>query len=154
MRSSLKTKENIELVKEFKEFIKKKGLKYTSEREEILKEILKVKDHFDVEELYMKLRGKGSKISKASVYRTISLLIEAGYIQEVYRQNARSYYEVTLDKIPHLHFICIKCKKVEEIIENELIKLIQKHSKQKNYAPLTYHLEIFGICSDCIKSIS
>ncbi len=153
MRYSLETKKNIEIVKEFKEFIKKRGLKYTVEREEILKEILKAKDHFDVDKLYMKLREKGKKVSKASVYRTIPLLIEAGYIQEVYRQNARSYYEVTFDKIPHLHFICVKCKKVEEIIENELTQLIQKHSQEKNYTPLTYHLEIFGVCADCTKKV-
>jgi Fur family ferric uptake transcriptional regulator len=142
-----------EIVKDFKKFIRKKGLKYTSEREEILKEILKSKDHFDVDELYMKLRKKGSKVSKASVYRTIPLLVEAGYIQEVYKQDARSYYELTLDKLPHIHFICIKCKNVDEILDNYLAELIQKEAKNKNYAPLTYHLEIFGICSDCKKGV-
>jgi|UniRef100_A0A7V5K1S8 Fur family ferric uptake transcriptional regulator len=142
-----------EIVKDFKKFIRKKGLKYTSEREEILKEILKSKDHFDVDELYMKLRKKGSKVSKASVYRTIPLLVEAGYIQEVYKQDARSYYELTLDKLPHIHFICIKCKNVDEILDNYLAELIQKEAKNKNYTPLTYHLEIFGICSDCKKGV-
>jgi len=142
-----------EIVKDFKKFIKKKGLKYTSEREEILREILKSKQHFNVDELYIKLRKKGSKVSKASVYRTIPLLIEAGYIQEVYRQDAKSYYELTLDKIPHLHFICIKCKKVNEIIDNCLVELIQKHAKKEDYLPLTYHLEIFGVCSECRKGV-
>lgn len=142
-----------EIVKDFRNFIKKKGLKYTSEREEILKEILKSKDHFDVDELYMKLRKKGSKVSKASVYRTIPLLVEAGYIQEVYKQDARSYYELTLDKLPHIHFICVKCKNVDEIIDNYLAELIQKEAKKKDYTPLTYHLEIFGICSNCKKGV-
>ncbi|PMP68874.1 MAG: transcriptional repressor [Thermodesulfobacterium geofontis] len=142
-----------EIVNDFKNFIKKKGLKYTSEREEILKEILKSKDHFDVDELYMKLRKKGSKVSKASVYRTIPLLVEAGYIQEVYKQDARSYYELTLDKLPHIHFICVKCKNVDEIIDKYLAELIQKEAKNKDYTPLTYHLEIFGICSNCKRRV-
>uniref|UniRef100_A0A7V5XI49 Ferric uptake regulation protein n=1 Tax=Thermodesulfobacterium geofontis TaxID=1295609 RepID=A0A7V5XI49_9BACT len=142
-----------EIVKDFKKFIRKRGLKYTSEREEILKEILKSKNHFDVDELYMKLRKRGSKVSKASVYRTIPLLVEAGYIQEVYKQDARSYYELTLDKLPHIHFICIKCKNVDEILDNYLAELIQKEAKNKNYTPLTYHLEIFGICSNCKKGV-
>jgi len=142
-----------EIVKDFKNFIKKKGLKYTSEREEILKEILKSKQHFDVDELYMKLRKKGSKVSKASVYRTIPLLVEAGYIQEVYKQDSRSYYEVTLDKLPHIHFICIKCKGVDEIIDDYLAERIQEEAKNKNYTPLTYHLEIFGICHKCKKEV-
>ena len=142
-----------EIVKDFKKFIRKKGLKYTSEREEILKEILESKGHFDADELYMKLRKKGSKVSKASVYRTLPLLVEAGYIQEVYRQDARSYYELTLDKLPHIHFICVKCKNVDEILDNYLAELIQKEAKNKNYTPLTYHLEIFGICANCKKGV-
>lgn len=142
-----------EIVKDFRKFIKKKGLKYTSEREEILKEILKSKDHFDVDDLYMKLRKRGSKVSKASVYRTIPLLVEAGYIQEVYKQDARSYYELTLDKLPHIHFICVKCKNVEEIVDNYLAELIHKEAKNKDYTPLTYHLEIFGVCSNCKKGV-
>ena len=72
-----------EIVEDFKKFIKKKGLKYTSEREEILKEILKSKQHFNVDELYIKLKRKGSKVSKASIYRTIPLLIEAGYVRSL-----------------------------------------------------------------------
>lgn len=142
-----------EIIKEFKEFIKKKALKYTSEREEILKEILNYKNHFDVDEIYNQLKKKGSKVSKASVYRTIPLLIEAGYIQEVYKQDAKAYYEVTLKKLPHIHFICVKCKSVQELIDAYLVEYIQKEAEKKGYTPLTYHLEIFGICKECKSKI-
>jgi Fur family ferric uptake transcriptional regulator len=142
-----------EVVQNFKEFIKSKGLKYTPEREEILREILTCKEHFDVDELYMKLKKKGSKISKASIYRTIPLLIEAGYVQEVYKQDNRAYYEVILNKLPHLHFICLQCKKVEEIEDEKLVGLIKEYAKQTNFSVLSYHLEVFGICSNCKKEV-
>jgi len=138
-----------EVLKNFHQFIKSKGLKYTPEREEILKEILKIKDHFDVDQLYMQFKKKGSKISKASIYRTIPLLVEAGYIQEVYQKEGHAYYEVTLNKLPHLHFICMKCKKVDEIIDDELVRLLKKYEKETGYKLLSYHLEVFGICSKC-----
>lgn len=137
------------LIREFRNFIKKRGLKYTPEREEILKEILEVEDHFDVDSLYLRLKNKNSKISKASIYRTLPILIEAGYIQEVYKQGGHSFYEVTLNKAPHLHFICISCGRVDEVLDKVLNSLIKKHEKEKKYKLLTYHLEIFGICSDC-----
>ncbi len=140
-----------EILENFRAFIKSKGLKYTPERKKILIEILKYKDHFDVDELYMELKKKGSKISKASIYRTLPLLIEAGYIQEVYKQEGRAYYEVVINKLPHLHFICIKCKKVEEIIDPKLIEMIQEYAKKKEFHLLSYHLEIFGICLECRK---
>ncbi len=142
-----------EVIEDFRKFIKRKGLKYTSEREEILKEILTIEDHFDVEELYLKLKNKGSKVSKSSIYRTLSLLIEGGYIQEVYKQEGHSHYEVTLNKLPHLHFICIKCNKVKEAGDEELAELIKKYGEDLGYKLLTYHLEIFGICPDCKEEI-
>lgn len=141
------------LLKDFRNFIKNKGLKYTPEREEILKEILEVGDHFDVEELYLRLKERKSKVSKASIYRTLPLLIEGGYIQEVYKQEGHSHYEVTINKLPHLHFICIECKKVEEVEDEGLLKLIRNYEKKRGYRLLSYHLEIFGICSDCKKGV-
>lgn len=138
-----------EIIKEFREFIKKKGLKYTQEREEILKEILSFGDHFDVESLYLRFKNKNSKISKASIYRTLPLLVESGYIQEVYKQSGHSHYEVTINKLPHLHFICIKCGKVEEVFDKRLNILIKEHENFRNYKLLTYHLEIFGLCPAC-----
>ncbi len=142
-----------EIIKEFKEFIKKKGLKYTPEREAILREILKIDDHFDVEELYLRFKQKGSKISKASIYRTLPLLIEGGFIQEVYKQEGHSHYEVTLNKLPHIHFICISCKRVDEVIDDRLVEVIKEHEKKKGYKLLTYHLEVFGLCPECKKEV-
>lgn len=136
-------------IEEFRKFIRQKGLKYTPEREEILREILSLKDHFDVEGLHLRLKNKNSKISKASIYRTLPLLIEAGYIQEVYKQGGHSHFEVTLNKMPHLHFICIRCSKVEEVVDERLNKLIKEHEDFRGYKLLTYHLEIFGICPNC-----
>lgn len=141
------------LLKDFRKFIKNKGLKYTPEREEILKEILEVGDHFDVESLYLRLKERKSKISKASIYRTIPLLIEGGYIQEVYKQEGHSHYELTINKQPHLHFICVKCKKVEEVGDERFLHLIKEYEKERNYKLLSYHLEIFGLCLNCQRKI-
>lgn len=137
------------LIEGFRQFIKRRGLKYTSEREEILREILSTKDHFDVDTLYLQLKSKNSKISKASIYRTIPLLIEGGYIQEVYKKGGQSYYEVTLNKRPHLHFICIKCSEVKEAYDPRLNELIDDLERASNYRFLTFHLEIFGLCPSC-----
>lgn len=137
------------IIEGFRQFIKKRGLKYTPEREEILREILSLKDHFDVDSLYLRLKGKNSKVSKASIYRTIPLLVEGGYIQEVYKKGGQSYYEVTLNKMPHLHFICVKCGAVQEAIDERLNNLIEELEQSSKYRFLTYHLEIFGVCPTC-----
>lgn len=140
-----------ELLDNFKKFLKKKGYKYTQEREDIFKEILSIEDHFDVENLYLRFKNKKSKISKASIYRTLPLLVEGGYIQEVYKQDGHSHYEVTLNKLPHLHFICINCGKVVEVLDERFNALIKEYEIQKDFVLLTHHLESFGVCSDCRK---
>jgi len=68
---------------EFDAFISKKGLKLTRERDEIVSEVLCCQGHFAPDELFVQLRSKGSKVSRASIYRTIPLLVESGLIAEV-----------------------------------------------------------------------
>ena len=138
-----------EILKNFRDFIRKKGLKYTSEREEILQEILSIEGHFDVDELHQRLREKKKKISKPSIYRSIPLLMEAGYIQEVYRQDGHAHYEVTINKSPHLHFLCLRCGKVEEIVDPEIERLIQQKEIESGFKLVTHHLESFGLCKNC-----
>jgi Fe2+ or Zn2+ uptake regulation protein len=65
---------------EFDAFISKKGLKLTRERDEIVSEVLCCQGHFAPDELFVQLRSKGSKVSRASIYRTIPLLVESGLI--------------------------------------------------------------------------
>ncbi|MFC1580005.1 transcriptional repressor, partial [Thermodesulfobacteriota bacterium] len=60
----------------FRSFVSLKGLRNTPEREDIITEIFVSPNHFDVDELYLRLRGKGSKISKASIYRNLPLIRE------------------------------------------------------------------------------
>ena len=55
----------------FQEFIRRRGLRRTPERERVLQEIFEIHGHFDVDELYLKLRQKGVKISRASIYRAL-----------------------------------------------------------------------------------
>ncbi len=138
-----------DLLKRFKNFIKGKGLKYTSEREEILQEILNFQGHFDVEELFLRLQEKKKKISKASIYRSIPLFIEAGLIQEVYRQDGHAHYELTVNRVPHLHFLCMKCGKVVEVEDPVLEKIIREKEKERGFKLLSHHLESIGICDAC-----
>ena len=68
----------------FRSFVSLKGLRNTPEREEIIIEIFASSNHFDVDELYLRLRGTGSKISKASIYRNLPLIRECGLIREIW----------------------------------------------------------------------
>ncbi len=133
----------------FREFLTTKGLKLTKERDEILNEILAMKKHFDPEELFIRLKTKGSKVSRASVYRTIPLLIEIGLIEEVERIDRHAHYEKISKDRHHDHMICIKCGKVIEFYSPTLEMLQDEICQKEKFKGIRHTLEILGYCEKC-----
>ncbi|MEW5746652.1 MAG: transcriptional repressor [Nitrospirota bacterium] len=133
----------------FREFLCTKGLKATKGRDEIIDEIMSIKGHFDPEELFVRLKTKGSKVSRASVYRTIPLLIECGFIEEVERIDKHAHYERVSEEAHHDHMICIKCGKVIEFFSPTLEMLQDELCQKEKFKKVRHSLEIFGYCSTC-----
>lgn len=133
----------------FKEFLKNKGLKLTREREVILKEIFSRHGHFDPDELLIRLRGKGSSVSRASIYRTIPLLIESGLIEEVVKVDKHAHYEHTYGHSHHDHMICIKCGKVIEFHSLALEDIQERVCRKNGFGGTSHTLEIRGYCKRC-----
>lgn len=133
----------------FREFLKTKKLKLTKEREEIFNEIFDIKKHFDPEELFINLKKKEAKASRASVYRTIPLLIEGGFIEEVERVDRHAHYEKVSEDRHHDHMICTKCGKVIEFYSPTLEMLQEEICKKENFKGIRHSLEILGYCERC-----
>ncbi len=132
----------------FKDFLYTKGLKLTKERDEILNEILLTRGHFDPEKLYIQLKNKGSKVSRASVYRTIPLLIQSGILEQVERIERHAHYEKISDN-HHDHMICTKCGKVIEFHSPDLETLQEELCLKEKFKSIRHSLEIFGYCDKC-----
>lgn len=133
----------------FQEFIISKGLRTTKKRNDIFEEVLKTEGHFDPDELYMRLKQKGSKVSRASVYRTIPLLVEIGLIEEVERVDKHAHYERIKGDSHHDHMICTKCGKVIEFFSPTLEILQDELCLRENFTKVRHTLEIYGICKEC-----
>lgn len=134
--------------KQFKNFIKRKDLKFTSQRESILEEILNVKGHFEIEDMVKRIKEKNIPVSRATVYRTLNILKEMGLVNEVIKYKNKTIYEISL-KQHHDHLICTKCGSIIEFSEEEIEKLQDKICKEYGFKPETHRLEIFGICKNC-----
>ncbi|MCK4240437.1 MAG: transcriptional repressor, partial [Candidatus Atribacteria bacterium] len=146
----------IELITEdqkFEEFLKSKESKYTSERKLILKAILSFHKHFDVEELFERLRKQGNYVSRATIYRTIPLLLQSGLITETFRCQDKISYEDIFNKKHHDHLFCIKCGKIIEFFNKEIEKLQGEVCKKYKFKPLEHRLGIKGYCEDCYKGL-
>lgn len=133
----------------FRAFVREKGLRNTPERETIITEIFANHDHFDVDELYLRLRRKRKKISKPSIYRLIPYLLDGGLIQESYFENGHMHYEHIYGHKHHCHLRCMVCGKTIEFEYGGLKRLENKLSSQHGFTIGGHKVEIFGTCPDC-----
>ncbi|SRR6056297_683708 len=133
----------------FMEYLRKNSMKFTPERREILHTACSTYSHFDVEELYEKLKKKGKKISSASVYRTMPLLLGSGLVIESLRCNGKITYEYIYGHGHHGHMVCIKCGKVIEFQEKKFDELEKEMCKKYGFKPVEYKIGIKGYCKDC-----
>jgi Fur family ferric uptake transcriptional regulator len=138
-------------INKFREYIKAQGLRKTPERETIIAEIFSVHDHFDVDGLFLRLRNKRKRVSKASLYRTIPLLIESGLIQEVYFEDGRFYYEHIYGHEHHCHLRCICCGRIIEFTDDEIETIQNRIGKKYDFAVTAHRFEIMGYCPKCAK---
>jgi len=132
----------------FEEFLKLKELKFTSERKLILKAIFSFHKHFDVEELFEKLREQGNNVSRATIYRTIPLLLQSGLLSETLRCQDKNKirYENIFNKKHHDHLVCVKCGKIIEFFDERIEKIQEEVCRQYNFVPIEHRLRIKGYC--------
>ncbi len=133
----------------FRRFLKEKGLRATAARTAILNAVSAWPDHFDVEELFLTLRRRGLAVSKASVYRTLPLLVEAGLIKEIYFEDGHLHYESIHGREHHCHLRCVACRKVIEF-QTDLWPHIERHlAAAHGFLIQGHRIEVYGLCPEC-----
>lgn len=130
-------------------YLRQRGLKLTPERQVLLKAILASEDHFEPEDLLITLRQQGIRIGKATIYRTLPLLVDCGIIRRAYFGQNRAYYEHSLGPTPHDHMICRSCGRVVEFDSTDLLRLRERLAAEAGFQVLSHRFQIAGICPDC-----
>lgn len=137
----------------FEAYLREKKLKLTGERMEILAAIFMHKVHFDAETLHADLKQQGRNISRATVYRTLDLLVQCGLVRKSSLGSSHANYEPALDDEHHDHLICLGCNKVLEFYRPDLETLQEAICRDRGFKPVHHSLQIFGICSDCTGKV-
>lgn len=133
----------------FHDYLRKNRLKFTHERKAILEGIFSLHKHFDADELYEKLHYRHKRISRASIYRTLPLLVRSGLIKETLRCLGRSSYEHIFGHRHHDHLVCLKCGKVIEFSNDKIEELQNTVCKKYHFQPIEHRLGIRGYCKEC-----
>ena len=121
-----------------------KGVKLTDQRKIIARVMSVSQDHPDVDELYNRVSKIDSKISIATVYRTVKLFEEAGILTKHDFKGGKARYE-ELNESHHDHLIDIKTGEIIEFVNEEIEKLQKKVAEKYGYELVDHKLELYGV---------
>lgn len=136
---------------QFSEYVRRRGLKLTRQRSAILDAILEANGHFSAEQLYDRMRRAGQGAGKATIYRTLELLAEGGFLEAHDFGTGQTCYEKILGRAHHDHMVCVGCGKVIEFQCEEIEALQDAMAKQHHFSPVSHSLKMFGHCAVCAK---
>ena len=123
--------------------LKSEGLRYTDQRQAIWDEIRNTNEHRDAEEIYLKLKERNVKVSRATVYRTIDVLVKNRLVRKMDVGEGRSLYEPRLDDEHHDHMICIDTGDIIEFYNKELEDLQDTIAKKHGYEVVRHVHQLF-----------
>ncbi len=124
----------------------KKGYRITPQRFEVLDTALEMKNHFTADDLFHKMKGAGSKVSRATIYNTLELLVKCELISQRIFNQTTTMYEVNFNRQQHDHIICESCGKIWEFSEPEIQKIVEKVAKKFGMEPSGYSFNIYAKC--------
>jgi Fur family ferric uptake transcriptional regulator len=129
----------------FRRFLRTKGLKYTAERADVLDAIIKRDGLFEAEELLLDMRRKGHRVSKATIYRTIKLLQDAGIITQALFDSNQAHYQLIYGKAPRDFMVCMKTGKLVEFEAPELIALRERICRELGWSAVGHRFQIYAV---------
>jgi len=128
----------------FRRKLKNEGLKYTPERARVLDTVIRLDGLFEAETLIEELRGSGRPVSKATVYRTIRLMQDAGILQRVVFDGDQARYQLVYGRRPNDLLVRTDTDEVEEIELPELIELRDRICREHGLEPRGHRFQIFA----------
>ena len=129
------------------EFIRRKGLRRTDQREAIIASVFSKDEHFTAEELFDRVRKSSSEISRATVYRTLALLVEADLLREIdLGDNQTTYDPNFLNKPSHNHLVCIDCGRVVEFEDAHIDLLNDCLTRRLGFKAIRQSIKIEASC--------
>jgi Fur family transcriptional regulator, ferric uptake regulator len=129
-----------------------RGQRVTEERLALFEEVFSQHGHIDAEELLAAMQARGSKISRATVYRNLDLLVECGLARKQQLASRRFLYEHVHGGQHHDHLVCTVCGRVVEFMSPGIAALQTEICRAHGFVPSHHTLQISGLCNRCAEA--
>jgi len=134
----------------FRRYLRQQGLPVTLQREVVADVVFSSQEHLSVEEIEARLKERGERIGKATIYRTMEILVRSGLVEDHDFGDGFKRYEHLFGQRPgHEHLVCTHCRKVVEFQRPEVERIQEEVAVQYGFLPTRHRLEIYGLCADC-----
>ncbi|HMC65498.1 MAG TPA: Fur family transcriptional regulator [Gemmataceae bacterium] len=137
----------------FREYLSSRARpqRFTEQQRDLVRYIFAQHNHFDAEQLIDDMKRAGFSVSRATVYRTLSKLVDAGLLRTL-ELGPRTFYEHDYGYPQHEHLVCQHCGKVIEFQDPAIEEVSQQICRQHNFQSNGHTFLIRGICSDCNRA--
>jgi Fur family ferric uptake transcriptional regulator len=137
-------------LRRFEQALRERGLKSTSQRDDIARVFFGTQGHFSTDELYTAVRRVNPRVGYATVYRTLKLLKECGLAAERHFNDGQARFEAVEEEAqPHDHIICERCGKIVEFASQELERLEERIGRFLGFVVGRHRMELYGVCAEC-----
>jgi Fur family ferric uptake transcriptional regulator len=140
-------------VRLFGRYLREQGLPVTHQRRRIAEVVFSSPDHLSVDEIEQRLREDRAKIGKATIYRTLDLLVRSKLVEELDFGEGFKRYEHRLSREPlHHHLVCLGCGTVSEFKSPDVTRIEADVATEYGFRPTRHRLVIYGLCKRCQDS--
>ncbi len=144
--NAMETGEEIEVVEKY---MRKMGHRWTNQRSLVTRAVFESHDHFSAEELLELCRNIDRDVSRATVYRTLTMLEHAGFVEGLDTGDGGRKFEHVLGHRHHDHMVCNSCGVIIEFFDAELERRQELAAGQHGFTIQSHSLKLFGLCNNC-----
>ncbi len=135
----------------FLKYLREHHIRYTRPRRLILRAVLAIDEYFEAEQLLAELRQAGHRVGKATVYRTLPLLVDCGILRRVRFSDTQTHYACSFLEDPPDHMVCRRCGRIVEFSSAETLALREKVARAHGFKPLSHRFQVSGWCEGCAR---
>ncbi|MBI4484853.1 MAG: transcriptional repressor, partial [Acidobacteria bacterium] len=125
------------------------GGKRSTQRDRILQVFLRQQGHLTADDLFALVRREHSGVGRATVYRSLQWMVDAGIARKVDFGEGRSRYEPSYRHPRHFHLICTTCHRSSEFLSSDVESLMEEIANARGFEAAQTVVQIYGTCEDC-----